>query len=185
MGKLVYSSITSLDGYIEDAQGKFDWSAPSEQVHAFVNDLQRAVGTYLLGRRMYEVMTFWEHLEVTGEPPVMRDFAEIWHQADKIVYSRTLTTASSARTRIEPDLTPARIQELKSSLDRDISIGGAELAGHALGAGLVDELHQFLWPVIVGGGKHFLPPGLSMTLELLDERRFDNGVVYLHHRVIR
>ncbi|MCW2540919.1 MAG: deaminase [Frankiales bacterium] len=185
MAMLSYLSITSLDGYIEDAHGKFDWSIPSEEVHAFVNDLERPVGTQLYGRRLYEVMTAWEDLELADESPATRDFAQIWRAADKIVFSKTLTATASSKTRIEADFTPERVRELKRTLDADLSIGGAELAGQALAFGLVDELHQFLSPIIVGSGKRFLPSDLSLKLELVDERRFANGVVYLHHKIVR
>jgi dihydrofolate reductase len=184
MSQLVYLSITSLDGFVADERGRFDWSMPDEEVHAFINDLERPIRTHFYGRRLYEVMTAWEDLDLTGEPDVMSDFAELWRGADKIVYSRTLTSVPTARTRIENQFSPDAIRALKASAGSDISIGGAELAGQALAAGLVDELHQFLSPVVVGGGKHFLPRGVSLALELLDERRFGNGVVYLHHRVV-
>jgi dihydrofolate reductase len=185
MAKLIYSAITSLDGYVEDADGRFDWAAPDEEVHAFVNDLERPIGTYLYGRRMYETMTFWETAG-TGDdrPAVSRDFANIWQAAEKIVYSRTLEAVSSARTRIERAFVPEAIRQLKAASDRDISVGGAELAGAALEAGLVDELHLLAGPVVVGGGKAALPDNVRIRLELLDERRFGNGVVHLHYRVL-
>jgi dihydrofolate reductase len=183
MAKLIYSAITSLDGYVEDEVGKFDWAAPDEEVHAFVNDLERPVGTYLYGRRMYEVMTYWETAHtVPGQAPVMQDFAELWQAADKVVYSKTLETVSSARTRIERDFDPEAVRRLKASAERDVTVGGAELAAQALRAGLVDECHLFLSPIVVGGGKRALPDGVRMKLELLDERRFANGVVHLHYR---
>jgi dihydrofolate reductase len=184
MAKLIYAAIASLDGYVEDAQGKFDWSAPDEEVHAFVNDLERPIGTYLYGRRMYETMVFWETGGTAAdEPPVLRDYAGIWRAAEKVVYSRTLRSASSERTRIEPELDPEAIRRLKRSAATDISIGGAELAGQAFAAGLVDECHLFLCPVVVGGGKRALPDDVRMQLELLDERRFANGVVHLRYRL--
>jgi dihydrofolate reductase len=183
MAKLVYLSITSLDGYIEDGEGRFDWSMPTDEVHGFVNDLARPIGTYLYGRRLYEVMSSWQTLDLTGEPPVMHDFAALWRAADKIVYSRTLRAATTPRTRIESDFDPALITELKATADSDLSIGGADLAGQALAAGLVDEVHQLISPIVVGAGKHFLPAGVSTALELADERRFANGVVYLRYRV--
>jgi dihydrofolate reductase len=175
-------AIASLDGYIEDETGKFGWAEPSEEVHAFVNDLERPVGTYLYGRRMYETMVFWE----TGgsgdeEPEVMRDFANVWRAADKVVYSSTLESASTARTRIERDFDPEAIRALKASTDADIGVGGPGLAAHAFRAGLVDECHLFLVPVIVGGGKRALPDGVRLGLELLDERRFENGTVFLRY----
>jgi dihydrofolate reductase len=184
VGKLIYSAIASLDGYVEDEHGKFDWAAPDHEVHAFVNDLERPVGTYLYGRRMYETMVYWETVSTGGDQSaVVRDYAGIWRAAEKIVYSRTLSTPSSARTRVERDFDPAAIQELKKSSASDISVGGAELAGQAIAAGLVDECHLFLGPVLVGGGKRALPDHVRVQLELLDERRFSSGVVHLHYRV--
>ncbi len=184
MAKLIYSALTSLDGFIEDERGDFEWAAPDEEVHAFVNDLERPIGTYLYGRRMYETMVFWETAGTgSDEPAVMRDFAEIWRAAEKVVYSRTLPTPASARTRIERDFDPAAIRQLKESSDRDLTIGGAELAGRALAAGLVDECHLLLGPVVVGGGKRALPDGVRLDLELLDEHRFRGGVVHLHYAV--
>ena len=182
MAGLIYSAITSLDGYVADEDGKFDWAAPDEEVHSFVNDLERPIGTYLYGRRMYDVLVAWETMDTGEQPPVMRDYAEIWRAADKIVYSRTLETVSSARTRIERDFNPEAVRQLKARADRDISVGGPELAAQAIRAGLVDELHQFLTPIVVGGGNKFLPDGVRVELELLDERRFGNGVVHLHYR---
>jgi dihydrofolate reductase len=184
MAKLIYSAIGSLDGYVEDKQGSFDWAAPDEQVHAFVNDLERPIGTYLYGRRMYETMVFWDSASTSGDQPATaRDFAQIWQAAEKIVYSRTIQTLSSARTRIERDFDPAAIRRLKESSDSDISVGGAELAGRAIAAGLVDECHLFLCPIVVGGGKRALPDDVRAELELLAERRFRSGVVHLHYRV--
>lgn len=184
MAKLIYSAITSLDGFIADATGNFDWAAPDEEVHAFVNDLERPVGTYLFGRRMYEVMVAWETMpNLAEQPPVMRDFAEIWHSADKIVYSRTLEAVSSARTRIERNFDPEVVRQMKALAARDITVGGPDLAAQAIRAGLVDECHLFLTPVIVGGGTQSLPSNVRLNLELLDERRFGNGVVYLHYRI--
>jgi len=184
MAKLIYSAIASLDGYVEDEQGKFDWAAPDDDVHAFVNDLERPIGTYLYGRRMYETMVFWETLSTGGDQPaVMRDFAEIWRAAEKIVYSRTLQATSSARTRIERDFDPGTIRRLKESSRRDITVGGSVLAGEAIAAGLVDECHLFLAPIVVGGGKRALPDNVRAQLELLAERRFRGGVVHLHYGV--
>lgn len=182
MAKLIYSAICSLDGYVADADGSFDWSVPSEEVHAFVNELERPIGTHLYGRRMYEVLAVWETMETAGQPPVIADYAEIWRAAEKVVYSRTLTEAASAKTRIEPEFDPAAVAELKASASRDLGIGGPELAGQALAAGLVDELHLILVPVLVGGGQPALPAGVRLDLELLDQRRFANGAVHLHHR---
>jgi dihydrofolate reductase len=183
MARLIYSAITSLDGYVADEAGHFDWAAPDEEVHSFVNDLERPVGTYLYGRRMYEVMVYWETAQtLADQPPFMRDFAEIWQAADKIVYSRTLETAASARTRIERDFDPETVRQLKASAGRDITVGGPDLAAQAIEAGLVDEFQLLVVPVVVGGGKQSLPDNVSLKLELLDERRFGSGVVYLHYR---
>jgi dihydrofolate reductase len=183
MAKLIYAAIASLDGYVEDEEGRFDWAAPDEEVHAFVNDLERPIGTYLYGRRMYETMVFWETATGADEPPVFRDYAEIWRTAEKVVYSRALQAVSSTRTRIERRFDPDAVRRLKQSSGADITVGGAELAGHAIGAGLVDECHLFLCPIVVGGGKRALPDSVRAQLELLDERRFRNGVVHLHYRV--
>jgi dihydrofolate reductase len=184
MARLIYSAITSLDGYVEDERGGFEWAAPSDEVHAFVNDLERPIGTYLYGRRMYETMVFWETVSTSDDQPSeMRDFAQIWRAAEKVVFSRTLETVSSARTRIEREFDPGAIRRLKETSEHDITIGGAELAAQAIGAGLVDECHLFLGPIIVGGGKRALPDRVRVQLELLDERRFANGVVHLHYRV--
>jgi dihydrofolate reductase len=183
MAKLIYSAIASLDGYVADENGKFDWAAPDAEVHTFVNDLERPVGTYLYGRRMYEVMAYWETAHtVADQTPIARDFAEIWRAADKVVYSRTLDEVSSARTRIERAFDPQAIRKLKASADRDLGIGGPELAAQALEAGLVDELQLFLAPVVVGGGNRALPDNVRVKLELLDERRFGNGMVFLRYR---
>jgi dihydrofolate reductase len=182
VGKLIYSVITSLDGYIEDATGKFDWATPDEEVHAFVNDQERPVGTHLYGRRMYETMVFWETAHTLDEPVVFRDYAGIWQAADKIVYSRTLDRVSSARTRIEREFDPESVRQMKASSERDIGLGGPELAAQAIRAGLVDEYHLFLHPIVVGGGKPSLPNDVRVNLELVDERRFDSGVVHLHYR---
>ncbi len=183
MAKLIYSAITSLDGYVADQDGNFDWAAPGEEVHTFVNDLERPIGTYLYGRRMYEVMAFWETAGAPADqPPFVRDFAEIWQAAEKIVYSRTLGTVASARTRIERDFDPEAVRQLKASAARDITVGGPELAAQAFKAGLVDECHLFVTPIVVGGGKKSLPGNVPLKLELLDVRRFGNGVVHLHYR---
>jgi dihydrofolate reductase len=183
MAKLIYSAITSLDGYVADEDGKFDWAAPDEEVHIFVNDLERPVGTYLYGRRMYEVMVFWETAHtLADQPPFIQDFAEIWQAADKIVYSKTLETVSSARTRIERDFDPEAVRQLKATAGRDLTMGGPELAAQAIKAGLVDEFQLLVAPVVVGGGKRSLPDNVRLKLELLDERRFGNGVVYLRYR---
>jgi dihydrofolate reductase len=184
MAKLIYSAITSLDGYIADEDGNFDWAAPDEAVHAFVNDLERPIGTYLYGRRMYDVMRYWDTAPTTGEQPaVVKDYAKIWQAADKVVYSRTLATPSSARTRIQKDFDPDVVRRMKAAASRDISVGGSELAAQAIKAGLVDEIHLFLVPVLVGGGTRALPDHVRVRLQLLDERRFAGGVVHLHYRV--
>jgi dihydrofolate reductase len=166
---------------VADEDGKFDWAAPDEEVHSFVNDLERSVGTYLYGRRMYEVMGAWETMDTVDQPSVIRDYAEIWRAADKIVYSTTLETPSSARTRIERNFDPDAVRQMKGSAERDISVGGPDLAAQVLKAGLVDELHLFLSPIVVGGGKQSLPDNVRLRLELLDERRFGNGVIHLHY----
>jgi dihydrofolate reductase len=179
MGKLIYSAITSLDGYIEDERGNFEWAAPDEEVHAFINDLVRPIGIHLYGRRMYETMAGWETEEYLGD----RDFATIWRAADKIVFSRTLKAASSARTKIEATFEPDVIRQLKSSAQCDLTVGGADLAASAFRAGLIDECHLFLNPIVVGGGKQALPSKVRRRFALLDERRFGNGVVHLHYSV--
>ncbi len=181
MARLIYSAIASLDGYVADENGNFDWSAPDEQVHAFVNDLEREIGTYLYGRRLYQVMVAWETMDTTDQPPVVADFTGIWQAADKVVFSGTLDAVSSARTRIERTFDPDTVRRWKASAQRDLSVGGPELAAAALRAGLVDELHLFLNPVVVGGGTPALPDHVRLSLELLDEHRFDNGVVHLHY----
>jgi dihydrofolate reductase len=183
MAKLIYSAIASLDGYVADENGKFDWAAPDEEVHAFVNELERPVGTYLYGRRMYEVMAYWETADtVADRSPAARDFAEIWQAADKIVYSKTLEDVSSARTRIERDFDPDAIRQLKASVEHDLTVGGPDLAAQAIRAGLVDEFQLFLTPIMVGGGKQALPGDVRVELELLDERRFGSGTVYVRYR---
>ncbi|WP_142060525.1 dihydrofolate reductase family protein [Pseudarthrobacter sp. B4EP4b] len=182
MGQLIYSGIISLDGYLADSQGNFDWSAPDEEVHAFVNDLERDAGTYLFGRRMYEVMSVWDTMGGPGDPPVIQDFARIWRGADKVVYSSSLAHATTARTRVERSFNPDAVRELKAGTERNIGIGGATLAAAALRAGLVDECQIFVNPVAVGGGLRYLPDGLNLRLDLLDEHRFGNGVVYLRYR---
>jgi dihydrofolate reductase len=183
MSKLIYSAITSLDGYVEDAQGNFDWAEPDEELHTFVNDLERSIGMYLYGRRMYETMVFWETAHTLADQATfVQDYARIWQAANKVVYSTTLETVSSAKTRIERDFDPESVRQLKASAGTDISVGGAELAARAIRAGLVDEYHWFVSPVVVGGGKPFLPSDVRGKLELLDERRFGNGVVHLQYR---
>ncbi len=182
MAKLIYSAITSLDGYVADVDGNFEWAVPDEEVHTFINDLQRPVGTYLYGRRMYETMVGWEtDPTLADQSPVMQDFAQIWQAADNIVYSKTLETVSTARTRIERDFDPEAVRQMKALAGRDLIVGGPELAAQAFRAGLVDECHLFVAPMVVGGGKRSLPDNVRLKLELLDERRFDSGMVYLHY----
>jgi dihydrofolate reductase len=183
VAELIYSAITSLDGYVADEEGNFDWAAPDEEVHAFVNALERPIGTYLYGRRMYEMMRYWETAHtVADQPSTVRDYAELWQAADKVVYSKTLQEASTARTRIERDFHPQAIREMKASADRDLSVGGPGLAANAIEAGLVDELLRFVAPIVVGGGTRWLTDGVRIELELVDERRFGGGVVFLRYR---
>ena len=183
MAKLIYSAIMSLDGYVADQNGNFDWAAPDEEVHAFVNDLVRPIGTYLYGRRMYAVMVAWETMPtLPDQPPVMRDFAQLWRAAEKVVFSRTLRTVSSARTRIERVFDPEAVRQLKAAARRDLTVGGPALAAQAISSGLVDECHLFVTPILVGGGTPALPSKVRLELELLDERRFGNGVVHLQYR---
>ena len=184
MAKLIYSVITSLDGYVADERGNFDWAEPDEEVHRFVNELERPIGTYLYGRRMYEVMQFWETAPTTtaANPSAMEDYAAIWKGADKIVFSTTLAAATTGRTRVERSFDAEAVRQVKASAMRDISVGGPHLAVHVIKAGLVDEIHLFLNPIIVGGGNAALPDGVVVNLELLDEHRFGNGVVYLRYR---
>ncbi|HET9153941.1 MAG TPA: dihydrofolate reductase family protein [Solirubrobacterales bacterium] len=184
MAKLTYSAIASLDGYVEDEDGSFDWAMPDEEVHAFVNDLERPIGTHLYGRRMYETMKVWESDEVLeGQPQVMRDYAKIWREADKIVYSRSLDEVETSRTRLERAFDPEAVRALKETEERDISIGGAGLAGQALDAGLVDEVQLLLVPVAVGAGKPALRIQAPTALNLLGQRSVANGTIYLHYRV--
>jgi dihydrofolate reductase len=185
MGKLIYSAIASADGYVEDAAGRFEWAAPGEELLSFVNDLERPVGTYLYGRRMYQTMLYWETADaVPGRPSLVQEFTGIWQAAGKIVFSRTLESVSSARTRIERNFDPGTVRQLKSATEHDITVGGADLAGQAIKAGLVDELQLLLQPALVGGGKRALPDGVRADLELLDTRRFGCGAVYLRYRLI-
>jgi dihydrofolate reductase len=185
MGMLIYTAITSLDGYVEDEEGKFDWAEPDEQVHAFVNDLERGAATHLYGRRMYETMVGWETDPTLAErSPLMASFAETWQAADKVVYSTTLETVSTARTRIERAFQPDAVRAMKARADRDLTVGGPNLAAHAFEAGLVDECRLFLVPVVVGGGKPALPEGRRLNLELIEQRDFGNGTVYLRYRTM-
>jgi dihydrofolate reductase len=181
LGKLIYSALASLDGYVADTDGRWGWAEPDEEVHAFVNDLERRVGTYLYGRGMYEVMIAWETLDLAGEPPVIQDYAEIWRATDKIVFSRTLDAVSSARTRLEREFDSEAVRRLKEEAARDLAVAGPDLASQAIKAGLVDEYHLVLGPAIVGGGKQVLPDDVRLDLELRDERRFQSGFVYLSY----
>ena len=173
----------SLDGYVADRDGNFDWAAPDEEVHGFVNDLERPIGTYLLGRRMYETLQYWEDPPgLADEPPVIQDFAAIWRSADKVVYSKTLVNPSTAKTRIEREFDPDAIRRMKAAASRDITVGGPHLAAEAIRAGLVDEYDLIVFPVVVGGGNRALPDDVRLQLELVDERRFRGGAVHLHYR---
>ena len=184
MAKLIYSAITSLDGYVVDTDDNFDWAAPDDEVFAFVNELERPIGTYLYGRRMYEVMVFWETAQssLPDSSAVVSDFSDIWQAADKIVYSTTLPAVSSEKTWLERKFDPEAVRQLKARAVSDISVGGAHLAATAIRAGLVDEYHLLVQPVVVGGGTHWLPRDVRLNLELLGQRRFDSGVVHLHYR---
>jgi dihydrofolate reductase len=183
LAQLIYAAITSVDGFIEDKEGKFDWAEPDEEVHRFVNDVERGAGTHLYGRRMYETMLVWEtDPSLAAHSAVMRDFAEIWQAADKVVFSRTLKAATTTKTRIERTFDPEAIRNLKATTARDILIGGPDLAAHAFRAGLVDQYHAYLNPIIVGGGKPSLPEGVRLKLELTENRRFHNGVVFLRYQ---
>ena len=183
MARLIYSAIMSLDGYTADADGRFEWAEPDEEVHAFVNELERPVGTYLYGRRMYETMRYWETAHtLAGEPPVGLDYAQIWQAADKIVYSATLQEPDTARTRIERDFDPDQVRKLKEAASRDLTVGGAQLAAQAIAAGLVDEYQLFVVPAVVGGGTRALPDKVRLNLALTQEHRFSGGTVYLCYR---
>ena len=183
MPKLIYAALTSLDGYDSDEAGRFDWAVPDGEVHAFINDLERPIGTYLYGRRMYQTMAAWETpATIPDRSPAMLDFARIWQAADKIVYSRTLQTVSTARTRLERNFDPEAVRKLRADAARDVAVGGPALAAHAIRAGLVDEFHVFVAPVIVGSGNPYLPAKVPVSLELIDERGFDNGMVHLRYR---
>ncbi|MBK6324537.1 MAG: dihydrofolate reductase family protein [Chloroflexi bacterium] len=185
MARLIYSAISSLDGYIEDTNGRFDWAAPDEEVHGFINNLERTAGTHLYGRRMYETMKSWEtDPNLIAGSPITRDFAQIWQAADKIVYSKTLTAVSTRKTHLERNFDPEAIKRLKEAKEQDILIGGPHLAAHAFSAGLIDECHLFLAPVLVGGGKQSLPSNVYLELELLEERHFGSGMVFLRYRTV-
>ncbi len=182
MGKLIYSAIASLDGYVEDRHGNFEWAAPDEEVHTFVNEMERPVGTYLYGRRMYDTMRFWETAHtIPDQPSYSLDYTRIWQAADKVVFSKTLDSVSSARTRLERTFEPDAIRRLKAATERNVSVGGADLASQALDAGVVDELHLFAIPVVVGAGKRWLAGGGLRGLTLLDTRRFASGVMFLSY----
>jgi dihydrofolate reductase len=185
VARLIYTAISSVDGYVEDEHGKFDWARPDEEVHRFVNELERSAGTYLYGRRLYETMRYWETaLEIADQPAEAAEFAQIWQAADKIVFSRTLDGVTTTRTRLEPVFSPALVEGLKSSLQQEITIGGAELAAEAFKANLIDEVHLLLNPVAVGAGKPSLPTSQQLHLDLVDYRRFANGVVHLHYQIV-
>jgi dihydrofolate reductase len=184
LGKLIYAANISLDGYLEDETGAFDWSVPDDEVHAFWNEHERRIGTSLYGRRLYETMRVWESDDwLATEPAVVREYAEIWRDTDKVVYSTTLEAVSTARTRIERRFEPDAVRRLKEASSSDLSIGGAAIGAVAFQHGLVDECVLLLHPVIVGGGKPALPRGVRLDLELLDHRRFGNGVVHVRHAV--
>ena len=183
MSKLTYTAITSLDGYIEDPSGSFDWAMPDPEVHAFANDLEAGIRTHLYGRRMYDTMAVWQDVGDGPEvSPVEAEYARVWRDLDKVVYSRTLQEVRTPRTRLEHEFDPESVRRLKESAEGDLSVSGPTLAAHAFRAGLVDEVHLLVFPVIVGGGKPGLPSDVRLDLELMDERRFGNGVVHLHHR---
>lgn len=185
MAKLLYVSNVSLDGYIEDAHGRFDWTDPSDDYFAFITDLVRSVGTWLYGRRLYEAMAVWEtDAALAAQSELRGDFANVWQAADKVVYSTTLDAVPTARTRVERTFDADAVRDMKASATSDLTVGGANLAAQAFSAGLVDECHLFVAPVLVGGGKPALPRDTRAELELLDERRFENGAVYLRHRVV-
>jgi dihydrofolate reductase len=185
VARLIYMAIASLDGYVADEDGKYDWARPDDEVFGFVNDFERPIGTYLYGRRLYEEMIGWETLPQAGQPPLMLDFAQIWRAADKVVFSRSLEAVSTTRTRIERDFDPGAVRQLKARADQDVTVGGPVLAAEALKAGLVDECHLIVCPVVVGGGKKSLPGGVHLRLELLAERRFASGAVYLRYATAR
>jgi len=183
VAKLIYSALMSLDGYVADEDGNFDWARPSEEVHVFVNDLERPVGTHLYGRRLYEVMAYWETAPAEDASAEMRDYAELWRAADKVVYSGTLDRVTTARTRLERSFEPDAVRALKATASRDLTVGGAGLAAEAFRAGLVDEIRLIFAPAIVGGGTRALPDDIRIGLELVDERRFAGGMVYVRYRV--
>jgi dihydrofolate reductase len=191
MGKLIYLITTSLDGYVADENGNFNWAMPSEEVHQFVNDTVRSVGTSLLGRNMYEVMKIWDEIPtegvggpMDGPSPAMNDYAKIWQSANKIVYSTSLTDLTIANATIERSFDPSAVRKMITASDKDVNIGGPRLAAEAITAGMIDEYHQVIAPVLVGGGKHWLPEGVKLKLQLVETRTFENGFVYLHYRKV-
>ncbi|MGH9020947.1 MAG: dihydrofolate reductase family protein [Acidimicrobiales bacterium] len=186
MARLSYTAIVSLDGYVEDRHGDFSWATPDEQVHALANDLTRPLGTHLLGRRMYETMLYWEGVSSeSDDPPVAREFAEIWQRADKVVYSTTLAAPASARTRLERDFNVDDVRAFVDRAELDVAVAGATLAAHAIRAGAVDDFHLIVVPVMIGGGRRALPDDAWVDLTLVEVRRFDSGVVYLHYTTAR
>jgi dihydrofolate reductase len=185
MAKLIYVANTSLDGYTEGRDGGIEWGTPDEEYFGFINDLERPVGTYLYGRRMYEAMVYWETAPIADQPPWVVDFTTLWRQADKIVYSTSLPSVSSGRTTLAREFDPEAVRRMKADQSRDLTVGGAELAAQAFGAGLVDECHLFLWPIVLGGGKPAFPRHERLDLQLLTERRSRNGVAHLHYRITR
>jgi dihydrofolate reductase len=183
---LIYVTNVSLDGFIEDEHGAFDWTEPDDEQFAFITDLVRPIGTYLYGRRLYETMAVWEtEPALAAQSELRAEFAHVWKSAEKIVYSTTLAAVSTAKSRLEPHFDPGSIQRMTDEAALDLMVGGANLAAHAFRAGLVDECHLFVGPAILGRGKSSLPNDVRAGLELLDERRFGNGVVYLRHRILR
>lgn len=186
MARLAYTVIGSMDGYVADASGSFDWAAPSEEVHRFVNDLERPVGTHLYGRRLYEVMSVWQDFPgIDDEPEVVKDYARLWQSLDKVVYSTTLADVTTPRTRLERSFDAPQVRAMVDALERDASIGGPTLAAHALRADIVDDVHVFTVPVAVGGGTPIWPSGISLTFDLVDQNRFANGTVHQHYRARR
>jgi len=183
MAKLVYVTNTSLDGYMEDLDGDINWGTPDEEYFGFINDIERGIGTNLYGRRMYEAMVYWETAPMAGQSHWIAEFTESWRSSAKIVFSRSLTSVSSARTTLEREFDVDAIRQLKESASLDLTVGGAEIAARAFRAGLVDECHLFFWPVVLGGGKGALPEGARFTLELVDQNRLRSGIAHLHYRV--
>jgi dihydrofolate reductase len=185
VAKLIYIANASLDGYTEDPDGGIDLGPPDEEYFGFINELQRPVGTYLYGRRMYEAMVYWETAPTTDQPPWIVDFTSMWREADKIVFSKTLASVSSGKTTLEQEFSVEAIRRMKAEATRDLTVGGADLAAQAMAAGLVDECHLFFWPIVLGGGKHALPRHARVDLVLLNQQRTGGGVVHLHYRVSR